>query len=85
MSKVRVYRIRGRMLLSHDSLPEWREFNLEYTGTKIEDVIEKVYSNLGSRHKLRRKHIVIEEVKEVPAEETAKYTQDLLRLEGWSS
>ena len=50
----------GRMLISHDKLPEWRIFRLELRGIKLEDVIEKVYSELGSRHKLRRKHIKIE-------------------------
>ncbi len=82
MSDVKVYRITGRMLISHDKLPEWRIFRLELRGTKLEDVIEKVYSELGSRHKLRRKHIKIEKIEEVPRDKAiSKYNRDLELLE----
>jgi len=69
LSEVKTYRIRGRMLLSHDRFPEWRSFTIYVRALKPEHALERVYSELGSRHKLKRYHIKIEEVKEVPLEE----------------
>ncbi len=84
MSEVKVYRVRGRMLISHDSFPEWRAFTVYVRALKPEHVLEKVYSDLGSRHKLRRKHIRIEEVREVPLEEVDDISIiRLSQLERW--
>lgn len=69
MSEVKVYRITGRMLLSHDRFPEWRNFTVYVRALREEHALEKVYSELGSRHKLKRYHIKIDKVEEVPLEE----------------
>lgn len=69
MSEVKIFKIRGRMLLSHDRFPEWRDFTLYVRALKKEHALERVYSELGSRHKLKRYHIKIEEVKEVSLDE----------------
>ena len=76
--EVKTYRITGRMLLSHDKFPEWRKFKIYIRAVKKEHAIEKVYSDLGSRHKLKRYHIKIEKVEEVPLEEVEDLT--ILRL-----
>jgi ribosomal protein L20A (L18A) len=44
-----------------------------------------VYSLLGSRHKLKRYHIKIEEVEEVKGEPASKYVSEILELKGWSA
>jgi large subunit ribosomal protein LX len=36
---------------------------------KPRDALERVYSELGSRHKLKRRHIRVASVREVPLEE----------------
>ncbi|MCE4612915.1 MAG: 50S ribosomal protein L18a [Desulfurococcales archaeon] len=69
MDEVKTFRVRGEMLLSHDKLPEWRKFEVYVRALKEEHAIERVYSELGSRHKLKRRHIRIKEVKAVPIEE----------------
>jgi len=69
VSEVKTYLVRGKMLLSHDRFPEWRKFEIYVRALKPEHALEKIYSELGSRHKLKRYHIKIEEVKEVPLEE----------------
>lgn len=69
MSEVKVYRVTGEMMLSHDKFPEWRKFTVYVRAIKPEHAVEKVYSDLGSRHKLRRYHIRIRSVDEVPLEE----------------
>jgi large subunit ribosomal protein LX len=85
-NEVKVFRVNGRMLISHDKLPEWRKFNLEILGVSEKDIKEKVYSLLGSRHKLRRKHIVIEEIVEVEREKViSKHIRDLISIEGWKA
>ena len=67
--EVRVYRVSGRALFSHDRYPEWRKFKVYVRALRVEHAVEKVYSELGSRHKLKRFHIRIESVEEVPLEE----------------
>lgn len=80
--EVKVFRVRGKMLISHDRFPEWRKFEILVRALKEEHAIEKVYSDLGSRHKLRRKHIKIESIDEVPVEEIEDlYIVKLSRLE----
>ena len=69
MSEVKIFKVRGRMLLSHDRFPEWRDFTLYGRALKKEHALERVYSELGSRHKLKRYHIKIEEVKEASLDE----------------
>lgn len=69
MSEVKIYRVSGEMMLSHDRFPEWRKFTVYVRAVKPEHALEKVYSDLGGRHKLKRYHIRIKEVKEVSIEE----------------
>ena len=84
MSEVKVYLVEGRMLLAHDRFPEWRKFEIYVRGLKPEHALEKVYSELGSRHKLKRYHIKIEEVREVPLEEVEDlHILQLAQLTKW--
>jgi LSU ribosomal protein LX len=69
MGEVKVYLVEGEMLLGHSSRPEWRKFRVYLRALKPSDALERVYSELGSRHKLRRRHIRVNSVREVPLEE----------------
>lgn len=44
-------------------------FSKEVVALKHEHAIEKVYAELGSRHRVKRFHIEISKVEEVPFEE----------------
>ncbi len=44
-------------------------FVRELLADKSDHAVEKVYAEIGSRHRVRRHHIKITEVKEVTAEE----------------
>ena len=68
-SEVKVYRVEGEMLIAHDRFPEWRKFVKYVRALKPEHALERVYSELGSNHKVRRRHIKIQKVEEVPLEE----------------
>jgi len=70
MVNVKIYRVEGQMLISHDKFPRIQKFVKDVRAVKPEDAIEIVYSELGSRHKVKRKHIKIFKVHEIPPEET---------------
>jgi len=86
MSEVKFFLVKGKMLISHDKNPRWQKFEIIRRATKQEDVIERVYSELGSKHKLKRYHIKIEEIKEIKEEEVEDmhYLQ-LAHLESWEA
>jgi len=61
MSEVKVYRVIGRI-----TKPNLRSnFQKEVRALKSEDAVEEVYKILGSKHKVKRFHIMIERVEEV--------------------
>ena len=75
--EVKNFRIEGKMLISGN----WRKFRMEVRALRVEHALEKVYSELGSRHKLKRVHICIEKVEEIsPDEVTRPHIIQLLRL-----
>ncbi len=81
MSEIKVFRIYGYMLIGHDSIPEWRKFIKEIRALKLEHALEKLYSELGSRHKVKRSHIKILKVEEISPEQALdKYVRDLSSL-----
>ncbi|MGC9210254.1 MAG: 50S ribosomal protein L18Ae [Acidilobus sp.] len=67
--EVKIFKVTGEMMLSHDSFPEWRKFTIYVRALKSSDAVEKVLSELGSHHKLKRRHIRITSITEVSPEE----------------
>ncbi|MGC9072006.1 MAG: 50S ribosomal protein L18Ae [Acidilobus sp.] len=67
--EIKVFKVVGEMMLSHDSFPEWRKFTIYIRALKSSDAIEKVLSELGSHHKLKRRHVRITSISEVSPEE----------------
>ena len=83
-SDVKIYYVEGKMLISHDRMPTWQKFGILVRAIKPEHAIEKVLSDLGSRHKLKRRHIKIESIREVKLEEVKdSYIITLSKLERW--
>ena len=79
MTEVKVYRIEGYMKLRTGEI---QKFRIEARGLKPEHVLEKVYSELGSRHKLTRRHIKILRVEEIkPEDATSDYVRELSMLD----
>ncbi len=66
---VRVFRIRG--VMKH-RMGFRQRFTVEVTALKPEHAVEQVYSELGSRHKLKRRQIIIESVEEVPPDQVSR-------------
>jgi len=62
---VKVYRIKG--VFERNGKKE--KFTREYRGTKPEDAKERLYSEIGSKHRVPRTKIWIEEIAEINPEE----------------
>lgn len=69
MGDVKFFLVEGRMLIRPHKMPEWWNFRKYVRALKPEHAVEKVLSELGSNHKIKRYHIKIERVVEVPPEE----------------
>ncbi len=83
-SAVKIFRVEGKMLISHDRLPTWQKFSIEVRAIRPEDAVEKILSELGSRHKLKRKHIRIDKVEEISLDEVrTRQILTLSRLTRW--
>ncbi|MEM1525529.1 MAG: 50S ribosomal protein L18Ae [Ignisphaera sp.] len=82
MSKeIKIYRITGFMLIGYDRYPQWIRFTKEIRALKLEHALEKLYSELGSKHKLKRANIKIVDVTEITPEEAEdKSIHDLDKL-----
>lgn len=84
MGYAKVYRVKGVALFSPNRLRSWQPFTIDVRAVKPEDAVEKVFSDLGSRHKLKRAHIRILSVEEIrPEEAKKKYVRDLDLIKGW--
>ncbi len=69
MGDAKFYLVEGRMLIRPHKMPEWWKFRKYVRAVKPEHALEKVLSELGSNHKIKRYHIVVERVVEVSPEE----------------
>ena len=77
--EVKVFRVKGVMRLREGEL---RPFKIEVTALSPEHAVEKIYSELGSRHKVSRKHIRIEKVEEIKLEEVeSEHIKALLSID----
>ncbi len=65
MVDVKYYRVIGKF---KDRLGNLHKFDLIVKGTKKEDVLEKIYSNIGGNHKVKRIMIKIEKIEEINLE-----------------
>lgn len=77
MEKVKVFRVKGETLDPKMRTPFVREIR----ALKPEDAVEKVYAELGSRHRLKRYHIRISKIEEIkPGEATNLVVQKLSEI-----
>jgi len=67
--EVKTFRITGEVRKAHATIP----FDLQIRATKDRDALERLYADLGSRHKARRLEIKLKRVEELKTStETAK-------------
>jgi large subunit ribosomal protein LX len=65
MSKMKVFRVTGEINKPNLKTP----FAKEVVVDKPEHAVEKVYAEIGSKHRVKRVHIKIFDVKEISPEE----------------
>ncbi|RLI07622.1 50S ribosomal protein L18a [Candidatus Bathyarchaeota archaeon] len=63
LSEVKLYRIKGE--IRKPQLLEPMRFEKEIPATRLRDALEKIYCDLGSRHRAKRFQIKILEVEEI--------------------
>jgi len=84
VSEVKIYRVIGLALFGHDKYPEWRKFVVETRAVGEKDALEKIYSLMGSRHKLKRSHIKILKIEEISIDDVRdSVVRELSRVEGF--
>ncbi len=84
MSEVKIFRVTGLALFGHDRYPEWRKFVIETRALGEKDALEKIYSLMGSRHKLKRSHIKILKIEEISIDDVRDpVVRELSRVEGF--
>jgi len=59
--EVKTFRITGEVRKPHATIP----FDLQIRATKDRDALERLYADLGSRHKARRLEIKLNKVEEL--------------------
>jgi len=65
MSEIKIFRVSGKI-----TKPNFKtEFEKEVRALKPEQAIEKIYMEIGSKHKVKRYHIKILKVEEIKPEE----------------
>ncbi len=62
---MKVYRVAGKFLMGEI----WQPFRKEIIGNSEEEAKERIYSILGSRHKVKRRMIKIESIEEIQKNE----------------
>jgi large subunit ribosomal protein LX len=65
MSKLKVFRVTGEIRKPNLETP----FKKEVLAAKAEHAVEKVYAEIGSKHRVKRHHLKILKVEEVSPEE----------------
>jgi len=66
LAEVKTFRITGEVKKPRTTIP----FALELRATKKQDAIDRVYTDMGSRHKARRLEIKLEKIEELKSSET---------------
>ena len=65
MGEVKTFKITGEVKKERTTIP----FSVELRAMKQEDAIDRVYTDMGSRHKARRIEIKLKKIEELRASE----------------
>ncbi|MDT7872339.1 MAG: 50S ribosomal protein L18Ae [Sulfolobaceae archaeon] len=82
MSEIKIFMVRGTALFNESRFPTRQKFVKYIRALNEKQALEKIYSEFGSKNKIKRYNIRIEEIREVKPEEiNDKTTRDLVKLE----
>ncbi len=81
MSEVKTYEIRGTAVFNVSRFPTRQKFVKYIRALNERQALEKLYSDFGSKNKIKRSNIKVEEIKEVNPEHVPnKYIRDISKL-----
>ena len=66
MTEVKIFRITGQVKKARVTIP----FAVEIRAMKDRDAIERLYTDLGSRHKARRAEVKLKKIEELKSKST---------------
>lgn len=82
MSEIKIFMVRGTALFNESRFPTRQKFVKYIRALNEKQALEKIYSDFGSKNKIKRYNIKIEEMREVKPEEiNDKTIRDLVKLE----
>ncbi|MFW5904196.1 MAG: 50S ribosomal protein L18Ae [Candidatus Saliniplasma sp.] len=78
---MKVYKVKGKFRMGRRRT-DWQHFAKEVVGDDKDSAVEKIYSLLGSKHRVKRTNIKVREVNEIEKENVEDaYVEDLLKRE----
>ena len=63
--KTKIFRIQGKFMMGN----RYKSFTKELKAIDEKDIRERIYSDFGSKHGIKRNKIIIEEIKEISKDE----------------
>lgn len=82
MNEIKIYQIKGTAVFNLSEFPTKQKFVKYVRAISEKQAIEYVYTQLGSKNKIKRPNIKIEEVKEVNSNEIPNRTiKDIGKLD----
>lgn len=71
MSEImKAFRVKGKFLMGKSIMSKnWQRFSKEVASLNKEEAKERIYSDLGSKHRVKRRNIRIEEIDEIVEDE----------------
>jgi large subunit ribosomal protein LX len=63
--KTKIFRIQGKFMMGNS----YKSFTKELKAIDENDIKERIYSDFGSKHGIKRNKIIIEEIKEISKDE----------------
>ena len=82
MSEIKFYLVRGTAVFGESHYPERRKFAKIVRALNEKQAVEYIYSFFGSKNKIKRHNIKIEEIREIKEDEIPdKRLRDLAKLE----
>ncbi len=67
---MKAFRVKGKFIMGKSIMSKnWQRFTKEVASLNEEEAKERVYSDLGSKHRVKRRNIKVEEIEEIAEDE----------------
>lgn len=67
---MKAFRVKGKFIMGKSIMSKnWQRFTKEVASLNKEEAKERVYSDLGSKHRVKRRSIKVEEIEEIAEDE----------------